>query len=170
MAATSKFYLFFEVVKLSNRCSFVRTKDLIHVVLDSGYCHRVESSLFVTCTNGHFKMSDCRKRISVEETTCNQKQEPLIVRLPTPCSPIGVDGRTDGLDTLVRVSIGWQLDEDTYLEQIGLCVDESSYGTVWTNHTLHGQSIEHRDVDPSRPGFRVDTSRSKRWENHGHTS
>ena len=105
MAATSKFYLFFEVVKSSNRCSFVRTKDLIHVVLDSGYCHRVESSLFVTCTNGHFKMSDCRKRISVEETTCNQKQEPLIVRLPTPCSPIGVDGRTDGLDTLVRVSI-----------------------------------------------------------------
>ena len=40
---------------------------------------------------------------------------------------------------------------------------------MWTNHTLHGQSIEHRDVDPSRPGFRVDTSRSKRWENPGHT-
>ena len=107
-------------------------------------------------------MKDCRKRISVEETTCNQKQEPLILRSPSRCSPIGVDGRTNRLDTLVRVSIGWQLAKGTFFEQIGLCVDESSYGTVWTNHTLHGGSIEHRDIDLNRPGFRVDTTRSKR--------
>ena len=140
----------------------IRTKDEIHVVLEEGYCHRVQSSLFVTCTNDHFKMKDCRKRISVEETTCSQKQEPLILRSPSQCSPIGVDGRTEKLDTLVKVSIGWQLQEGLFLEQIGLCVDESSYGTVWTKHTLHGESIAHRDVHPGRPGFKVDTKRSKR--------
>ena len=114
-------------------------------------------------------MKDCRKRISVEETSCNQKQEPLILRSPSRCSPIGVDGRTDKLDRLVRVSIGWQLHESTFFEQIGLCVDESSYGTVWSNHTLHGESIAHRDIDLSRPGFRVDTTRSKRLGNIDHT-
>ena len=159
-AVTRKFP-FGGILGLSEDLS-TRTKDEIHVVLEKGYCHRVESSLFVTCTNNHFKMKDCRKRISMEETTCNQKQEPLILRSPSRCSPIGVDGRTDKLDTLVRVSIGWQLHEDTYFEQIGLCVDESSYGTVWTQHTIHGESIAHRDVDLSRPGFRVDTTRSKR--------
>ena len=124
--------------------------------------------MFVLCTNKHFKMTDCRKRISVEETSCNQKQEPLILRSPTRCSLIGVDGRTDRLDKLVRVSIGWQLHESNFFEQIGLCVDESSYGTVWTNHTLHGESIAYRDIDLSRPGFRVDTTRSKRLENLDH--
>ena len=149
--------------------ALLRTKDIIHVVLETGYCHRRESSLFVICTNKHFKMKDCRKRISVEETSCNQKQEPLILRSPSRCSPIGVDGRTDKLDRLVRVSIGWQLHESTFFEQIGLCVDESSYGTVWSNHTLHGESIAHRDIDLSRPGFRVDTTRSKRLGNIDHT-
>ena len=149
------------VIRLSEGLS-IRTKDDIHVVLEKGYCHRVESSLFVTCTNNHFLMKDCRKRISIEETTCSQKQEPLIIRSSSQCSPIGVDGRTNKLDTLVRVSIGWQLHESTFFEQIGLCVDESSYGTVWTKHTLHGESIAHRDTDFNRPGFRVDTTRSKR--------
>ena len=147
-----------------SRLIFLRTKDAIHVVLETGYCHKVESSLFLTCTNKHFKMKDCRKRVSVEETTCNQRQEPLILRSKAQCSPIGVDGRTNNLDSLVRVSIGWQIEEGNYFEQIGLCVDEANYGTIWTNHTLHGQNIAHRDKHPDRPGFKVDTTRSKRWE------
>ena len=147
-----------------SRLIFLRTKDIIHVVLETGYCHKVESSLFLTCTNKHFKMKDCRKRVSVEETTCNQRQEPLILRSKAQCSPIGVDGRTNNLDSLIRVSIGWQIEEGNYFEQIGLCVDEANYGTIWTNHTLHGQNIAHRDKHPDRPGFKVDTTRSKRWE------
>ena len=145
-----------------SRFIFLRTKDIIHVVLETGYCHKVDSSLFLTCTNKHFKMKDCRKRVSVEETTCNQRQEPLILRSKAQCSPIGVDGRTNNLDSLVRVSIGWQIEESNYFEQIGLCVDEANYGTIWTNHTLHGQNIAHRDKHPDRPGFKVDTTRSKR--------
>ena len=151
-----------------SRLIFLRTKDAIHVVLETGYCHKVESSLFLTCTNKHFKMKDCRKRVSVEETTCNQRQEPLILRSKAQCSPIGVDGRTNNLDSLVRVSIGWQIEEGNYFEQIGLCVDEANYGTIWTNHTLHGQNIAHRDKHPDRPGFKVDTTRSKRWEYESH--
>ena len=147
-----------------SRLILLRTKDAIHVVLETGYCHKVESSLFLTCTNKHFKMKGCRKRVSVEETTCNQRQEPLILRSKAQCSPIGVDGRTNNLDSLVRVSIGWQIEEGNYFEQIGLCVDEANYGTIWTNHTLHGQNIAHRDKHPDRPGFKVDTTRSKRWE------
>ena len=34
------------------------------------------------------------------------------------------------LSQLVRVSIGWQL-EDTFIEQIGLCHDEKNYATIW---------------------------------------
>ena len=151
-----------------SRLIFLRTKDAIHVVLETGYCHKVESSLFLTCTNKHFKMKDCRKRVSVEETTCNQRQEPLILRSKAQCSPIGVDGRTNNLDSLVRVSIGWQIEEGNYFEQIGLCVDEANYGTIWTNHTLHGQNIAHRDKHPDRPGFKVDTTRSKRWAYESH--
>ena len=109
-------------------------------------------------------MKDCRKRVLVEETTCNQRQEPLILRSKAQCSPIGVDGRTNNLDSLVRVSIGWQIEESNYFEQIGLCVDEANYGTIWTKHTLHGQNIAHRDKHPDRPGFKVDTTRSERWE------
>ena len=150
------------------RFILLRTKDIIHVVLETGYCHKVESSLFLTCTNKHFKMKDCRKRVSVEETTCNQRQEPLILRSKAQCSPIGVDGRTNSLDSLVRVSIGWQIEEGNYFEQIGLCVDEANYGTIWTNHTLHGQNIAHRDKHPDRPGFKVDTTRSKRWAYESH--
>ena len=86
------------------------------------------------------------------------------MRSKAQCSPIGVDGRTNNLDSLIRVSIGWQIEEGNYFEQIGLCVDEANYGTIWTNHTLHGQNIAHRDKHPDRPGFKVDTTRSKRWE------
>ena len=90
------------------------------------------------------------------------------MRSKAQCSPIGVDGRTNNLDSLVRVSIGWQIEEGNYFEQIGLCVDEANYGTIWTNHTLHGQNIAHRDKHPDRPGFKVDTTRSKRWADESH--
>jgi len=37
------------------------------------------------------------------------------------------------------------------------------FATIWTNHTLHGANIDFRDIDPGRPGFRIDTSGTKRF-------
>merc|ERR1712001_103428 len=68
----------------------------------------------------------------------------------------GSDGKTDKLETLQKVSIGWRI-EDTFIEQIGICIDERNFGTIWTNHTVRGASIALRDIDPKRPSFRADT-------------
>ena len=83
------------------------------------------------------------------------------MRSREPCSPSGWDGSSDSLGSLVKVSIGWQIGE-TFIQQIGLCIDESTYSTVWSTYTLHGASIAFRDIDYKRPGFRVDVSRMKR--------
>ena len=77
------------------------------------------------------------------------------------CSPVGADG-TAAPEQLTRVSLGWQLPAG-FQEQIGLCVDEGTAGTVWTNHTVRGASIAMRDMDPSRPSFRTDTTRQRRY-------
>ena len=66
------------------------------------------------------------------------------------------------LSYLTRASIGWKID-GVYKEQIGLCIDEKMFATIWTNHTLHGAYIDFRDIDPGRPGFRIDTTDTKRF-------
>ena len=125
-----------------------------------------EKSVALTCTGGHFLMtipnSKRTKRIQVEKATCSRKQEPRLVRSQEQCSPVGTDGRAGDLETLVRVSLGWQF-QDTFIKQIELCVDESNFGTLWSRHTVHGASIAFRDKN-DRPGFRVDTSKNKRLQ------
>ena len=119
-----------------------------------------EKSVPLTCSGGVFRVTGSQEEIDVEMSTCSRKQEPRLERTATPCSPVGADGRTDSLDSLVHVSIGWKL-KDTFVEQIGLCVDESNFGTLWTNHTVRGASIAFRDIDPKRPSFRTNPSRYK---------
>merc|ERR1712240_586362 len=107
-----------------------------------------DSKVSLTCKSGEFFVSGSEEKVAVEKATCNQKQEPS--------APVGDDGRTDKLESLQRVSIGWQI-EGTFIEQIGICIDESNFGTIWTNHTVRGASIALRDIDPKRPSFRADT-------------
>jgi len=121
-----------------------------------------ESSVPLKCWRGSFRLKGSSEKINVEEASCSRKQEPRLIRSQEKCSRVGSDGRRKNLKSLVRVSIGWQLG-DIFREQIGLCVDEENYGTIWTNHTVRGASISFRDIDPSRPAFRVDTSGSKRF-------
>jgi len=116
-----------------------------------------DSKVSLNCKSGEFLVSGSDEKIAVEKASCNQKQEPRLDRTQEQCSPVGSDGRTDKLETLQKVSIGWKI-EDTFIEQIGLCIDESNYGTIWTNHTVRGASIALRDIDPKRPSFRADTS------------
>merc|ERR1711971_1338055 len=116
-----------------------------------------DSKVSLACASGEFLVSGSDEKIAVEKATCNQKQEPRLDRTQEQCSPVGSDGRTDKLESLQKVSIGWQI-EGTFIEQIGLCVDESNFGTIWTNHTVRGASINLRDIDPKRPSFRADTS------------
>merc|ERR1712088_764476 len=114
------------------------------------------SKVSLTCKSGEFFVSGSEEKIAVEKATCNQKQEPRLDRKQEQCAPVGDDGRTDKLESLQRVSIGWQV-EGTFIEQIGICIDESNFGTIWTNHTVRGASIALRDIDPKRPSFRADT-------------
>ena len=65
------------------------------------------------------------------------------------------------LSYLTRATIGWKID-GVYKEQIGLCIDEKMFATIWTNHTLHGANIDFNDKG-GRPGFRIDTTGSKRF-------
>ena len=116
-----------------------------------------DSKVSLACASGEFLVSGSDEKIAVEKATCNQKQEPRLDRTQEQCSPVGSDGRTDKLESLQKVSIGWQI-EGAFIEQIGLCVDESNFGTIWTNHTVRGASINLRDIDPKRPSFRADTS------------
>ena len=115
-----------------------------------------DSKVSLTCKSGEFFVSGSEEKIAVEKATCNQKQEPRLDRKQEQCAPVGDDGRTDKLESLQRVSIGWQI-EGTFIEQIGICIDESNFGTIWTNHTVRGASIALRDIDPKRPSFRADT-------------
>ena len=117
-----------------------------------------ENKVSLTCKDGEFLASS--EKVSVEKATCSKKQEPEIKRKQEQCSPVGSDGRTDQLQSLEKVSIGWQI-EGTFIEQIGLCIDESKFGTIWTKHTVRGASIGLRDKDPKRPSFKADTSAYK---------
>ena len=143
-----------------------RFQNDTHLEIDGIGKNLKEKSVALTCTGGHFLMtipnSKRTKRIQVEETTCSRKLEPRLVRFKEQCSLVGTDGRTGDLETLVRVSLGWQL-QDTFIKQIELCVDESNFGTLWSRHTVHGASIAFRDKN-DRPGFRVDTSKNKRLQ------
>eukprot|EP00090_Calanus_glacialis_P045179 TRINITY_DN8232_c0_g1_i1.p1 TRINITY_DN8232_c0_g1~~TRINITY_DN8232_c0_g1_i1.p1 ORF type:complete len:472 (-),score=119.75 TRINITY_DN8232_c0_g1_i1:256-1671(-) len=121
-----------------------------------------DSMVSLSCIGGVFKRLLFETTVSVEAASCNKKQEPLLVRREEVCSPVGADGREDGLSELTRVSIGWNIG-GKFKEQIGLCVDERMFATIWTNHTLHGANIDFRDIDPGRPGFRIDTSGTKRF-------
>merc|ERR1712227_288855 len=115
-----------------------------------------DSKVSLTCKSGEFFVSGSEEKVAVEKATCNQKQEPRLDRKQEQCAPVGDDGRTDKLESLQRVSIGGQI-EGTFIEQIGICIDESNFGTIWTNHTVRGASIALRDIDPKRPSFRADT-------------
>merc|ERR1712106_999847 len=121
-----------------------------------------ESKVALTCVGGVFKRLLFKTTVSVESASCNKKQEPLLMRRAEHCSPVGADGRDDDLSELTRTSIGWNID-GKYKEQIGLCIDERMFATIWTNHTLHGANIDYRDIDPKRPGFRIDTTGTKRF-------
>jgi len=121
-----------------------------------------DSKVPLTCLGGVFKRLLFETTVSVEAASCNKKQEPLLLRRKEQCSPVGADGRDDDLSELTRASIGWSID-GKYKEQIGLCIDEKMFATIWTNHTLHGANIDYRDIDPGRPGFRIDTTGTKRF-------
>jgi len=131
-----------------------------YVQLDGG--DTKDSKVALTCIGGVFKRLLYETTVAVEAASCNRRQEPLLMRRQEVCAPVGADGREGDLDKLTRASIGWRLD-GKFKEQIGLCLDEKLYATIWTNHTLHGASIEYRDIDPDRPGFRIDTSGTKRF-------
>ncbi|XP_023326504.1 uncharacterized protein LOC111699940 isoform X2 [Eurytemora carolleeae] len=119
-----------------------------------------QKSIVLTCSQGVFYYAE--DQVKVESSTCNRRQEPHLIRTNEICSPEGADGRTSNLVDLVRVQIGWKIGTN-FIEQIQLCHDEANYGTIWTNHTIYGKSIEHRDIDEGRPSFRADNSYQKRF-------
>ena len=49
------------------------------------------STILVGEHNFYFKT-----KVSVEDASCNKKQEPLLKRRKEQCSPVGADGRDDG--------------------------------------------------------------------------
>lgn len=120
-----------------------------------------ETSASLTCTNGAFLTPD-NKQVDVESVSCNRRQEPRLLKTQEECSSIGADGRTSDLSELYLVQIGWMIRE-TFVEQIRLCQDEKTYGTIWTNHTVLGANINFRDIDSGRPSFRIDNSYLKRF-------
>lgn len=117
----------------------------------------------LVCVGADLNIVGTQDVVDVEAASCNKKQEPRISRSNELCAPIGADGRfTELSGKLVRVSLGWEIN-GIYKEQIGMCVDEQVYGTIWTNHTIHGASILLQDKDPKRPGFKTDTTKNKRF-------
>merc|ERR1719244_1817585 len=116
----------------------------------------------MVCDHEEFLEVDTHKKVDVPASSCNRRQEPLIRKKVEKCSPVGADGRTDDLELLARVTIGWVIG-DNYLKQIVICVDELLYGTIWAEHALHGGNIAFRDSDPVRPVFRVDTNKNHRF-------
>ena len=97
--------------------------------------------------------------LDVPSLTCSVSMEPAILRTPNSgCSPVGADGRTDNLEELVTVQIGWNVN-GAFLEQINLCVDELMYATLSTQHDVIGKSIDFRDITSGRPSFRRDITR-----------
>jgi len=74
--------------------------------------------------------------VEVEAVDCSQRQEPKITVEPSPCAPVGADGRKTNLDSLVKATIGWNI-TGNFIHQISLCIDEKVYSTIWTKHTIH---------------------------------
>jgi len=116
----------------------------------------------LVCRGGSLINQVSQKPVSVEKTSCSKRQEPRISRTKGKCARAGADGRRKGLNLLTRVSIGWNI-SGIFHEQIGLCVDETMFATLWTNHTIHGANIAFRDIDSGRPAFRADTSKNHRF-------
>ena len=48
------------------------------------------------------------------------------------------------------------------MNQIRICRDEYTYGTLWSYHIVHGESIEYQDKEPDRPSFKSDDSKRGR--------
>ena len=42
------------------------------------------------------------------------------------------------------------------MNQIRICRDENTYGTLWSYHIVHGESIEYQDKGDNRPDFMSD--------------
>jgi len=122
----------------------------------------------LTCKDGGFYIGNfVNKKFEVPmkdivEATCNRRQEPRLLRTQEQCATVGANGETDNLQDLWTVQVGWEIGK-TFIEQIRVCLDESRYGTIWTKHTIYGQSVDYRDVDDSRPPFRLDNSYMKRF-------
>jgi len=127
----------------------------------SGDNFAASTSAVLTCENGVFSTKE-NKQVAVEAVSCNRRQEPRLVKTQEKCSVIGADGRTSELTNLYLIKIGWKIREN-FIDQITICQDEQVYGTIWTSHTVFGKNVNFRDIDDSRPSFRIDNSYLKRF-------
>ncbi len=122
-------------------------------------------SIDLTCKDGEFTNGPVSVSIDkLLSVTCTRIMEPLIEREEgSDCSQgLGADGRTEDLSSIVLVKIGWDFGNG-FQTQISACTDEKVYGTLWTQHSVLGKSIEFRDKESGRPSFRVDTRGFKRF-------
>merc|ERR550534_955891 len=73
----------------------------------------------------------------------------------------GADGESYALD-ISLVKVRWNFNGN-FEEQLRACIDENVYGTLWTKHQVHGESIAVRDKFKGRPSFRTDARGYKRF-------
>jgi len=117
--------------------------------------------------------------VDVHKVSCTKKGlYPVLKKSQdetTLCSSVGADGRTDELQNNIHyVEIGWNMSAMTngpeqlvapteIKDMIQLCIDEKEYGTIWTRHIIRGKSLLFQDKGGSRPSFKTDNPRQKRF-------
>nr|XP_040570009.1 uncharacterized protein LOC121119415 [Lepeophtheirus salmonis] len=116
------------------------------------------SKISLSCDDGAFRNS--AKIVKVEILSCTSKVYPQLERKSVKCSPVGADDRLTDLDDLVLINVGFNF-SSSYSPLMNICHDEKVYGTIWTHHTIRGESINNRDRTIDRPTFRTNIGRSK---------
>jgi len=101
------------------------------------------STLSVACHHTAFQTTQTRTQVEV----CGCTGEPVEseVRTGVACGPVTAAGEL--------VQVGYSV-ESSFHPILHICHDAGTETTFFTNHTLHGAALRHKNIDGSRPAFK----------------
>lgn len=75
--------------------------------------------VFLKCKDGKFQDEDGNEVGAVEKASCSSKMVPEVKKVNDPsCSSLGADGRDFDLDSLFKVTIGWNITSIGFTPQV----------------------------------------------------
>jgi hypothetical protein len=71
------------------------------------------------------------KTVDVHTALCTTSQQPEMVKIYRPCSTVGADGRTTGLEQLFSAQITWNISGTVSCQVSSVCLIISNFQVVF---------------------------------------